>query len=75
MMKAMGQIVPSQKRILELNPDHPVIQALWEEFRKDKTSQKLHNMILYVYEQAILLEWWELEDYRWFINRLNTFIK
>jgi HSP90 family molecular chaperone len=28
MMKAMGQIVPSQKRILELNPDHPVIQAL-----------------------------------------------
>jgi HSP90 family molecular chaperone len=48
---------------------------MFDEFKKDIKSQKLKDMIQYVYEQAILLEWWELEDYRWFINRVNKFIK
>lgn len=75
MMKAMWQPIPPQKRILELNPENTIIKNMFEEFKKDLKSEKLKNMILYVYEQAILLEWWELEDYRWFINRVNTFIK
>lgn len=75
MMKAMGQAIPTQKRILELNPESPLVISMFEEFKKDLKSEKLRDMIQYVYEQAILLEWWELEDYRWFINRVNKFIK
>ena len=75
MMKAMGQAIPTQKRILELNPESPLVISMFDEFKKDIKSQKLKDMIQYVYEQAILLEWWELEDYRWFINRVNKFIK
>lgn len=75
MMKAMGQTIPTQKRILELNPESPLVISMFDEFKKDLKSQKLKDMIQYVYEQAILLEWWELEDYRWFINRINKFIK
>lgn len=75
MMKAMGQAIPPQKRILELNPENAIVKNMFEEFKKDLKSEKLKDMILYVYEQAILLEWGELEDYRWFINRVNKFIK
>lgn len=75
MMKAMGQAIPTQKRILELNPKSPLVISMFDEFKKDLKSEKLRDMIQYVYEQAILLEWWELEDYRWFINRINKFIK
>lgn len=75
MMKAMGQNIPHQKRILEINPESKIAKLIFEEFKKDLKSDKLKNMILYVYEQALLLEWWELEDYRWFINRVNTFIQ
>lgn len=75
MMKSMGQEVPIQKRTLELNPENSLVQSMLEEFKKDIKSQKLNDMMKYVYEQAILLEWWELEDYRWFINRINKFIK
>jgi HSP90 family molecular chaperone len=46
-----------------------------EEFKNDLKSEKLKNLMLYTYEQAILLEWWELQDYKWFINRVNNFIE
>ncbi|MGE4444328.1 MAG: molecular chaperone HtpG [Candidatus Altimarinota bacterium] len=75
MMKAMGQAIPTQKRILELNPESPLVISMFDEFKKDIKSQKLKDMIQYVYEQAILLEGGELEDYRGFINRVNKFIK
>lgn len=75
MMKAMGQTPPNQKRILEINPENKITKLMFEEFKKDIKSEKLKNMMLYIYEQALLLEWWELEDYRWFINRVNTFIQ
>lgn len=75
MMKAMWQNFPTQKRILELNPENEIVKSMLEEFKKDPKSEKLKDMMLYVYEQAILLEWWELEDYRRFINRINKFIR
>lgn len=55
-MKAMGQNIPPQKRILELNPENPVVKKMSEEFKKDVKSEKLKDMMMYAYEQAILLE-------------------
>ena len=37
-MKAMGQNIPPQKRILELNPENPVVKKMSEEFKKDVGS-------------------------------------
>lgn len=56
MYKAMGQALPPQKRILELNPRHEIVQMMKEEFSSDIKSEKLKNMMKYAYEQAILLE-------------------
>jgi molecular chaperone HtpG len=75
MMKAMWQHIPENKKILELNTEHKIVKLMLNEFKNDIKSEKLKDLILYVYEQAIILEWWELEDYKWFINRVNKFIE
>ncbi|MBT3726152.1 hypothetical protein HOG21_00140 [bacterium] len=56
MMKAMGQEVPAQKRILELNPKNSLIDAMKKEFDSDIKSEKLSDTMKYAYSQAILLE-------------------
>ena len=73
MMKAMGQEVPAQKRILELNPNNSLVSAMKEEFTKDLKSQKLSEMMNYAYNQAVLLEWGEVENMPEFIATLNKF--
>lgn len=74
MMKAMWQNVPKSKKILEINPKHKIFKLMEDEFKNDAKSEKLKDLILYTYEQAILLEWWELQNYKAFINRMNKFI-
>jgi len=73
MMKAMGQAVPEQKRILELNPNNALVQSMKEEFGKDLKSEKLSEMMNYSYNQALLLEGGEIEDMAGFVQLLNKF--
>jgi molecular chaperone HtpG len=73
MMRAMGQDVPEQKRILELNPKNVLIDAMKKEFDLDVKSEKLSDIIKYAYSQAILLEWGELENPAEFIGLTNKF--
>ena len=73
MMKAMWQEVPTQKRILELNPKNPIIDSMKDEFNRDIKSEKLSNIMKYAYNQAILLEWGELENPAEFIELTNKF--
>jgi len=56
MMKAMGQQIPKQKRIFELNPKSKLLTIMKKEFDADLKSEKLKDMILYAYDQAVLLE-------------------
>ena len=73
MMKAMGQAVPPQKRILELNPKNSLIDAMKTEFDSNIKSEKLSDIMKYAYSQAILLEWGELENPAEFIWLTNKF--
>ncbi len=56
MMKAMGQSVPDNKRILEINGDHPLFAAMNGLFDKDKESPLLHRYARLLYDQALLIE-------------------
>lgn len=56
MMMAMGQAMPTQKRILELNPDHPLIQALRELAAKDSSDDRLRDFAETLYESALVAE-------------------
>jgi molecular chaperone HtpG len=55
-MRAMNQDVPKDKRILELNPGHDVLQNMKEIFEKDKDDQVLADFIDLVYGQALIAE-------------------
>lgn len=73
MMKAMWQTVPKQKRILELNSKNSLVDTMKKEFDSDVKSTKLNDTIKYAYYQAILLEWWEIENIAEFVELTNKF--
>ncbi len=56
MMMAMGQSMPAQKRILELNPDHTLIQALRDLATKDSGDERLREFAEMLFDQALLAE-------------------
>jgi len=73
MMKAMWQMVPKQKRIFELNSKNVLVDNMKKEFDSDIKSEKLKDTIKYAYYQAILLEWWEIENISEFVELTNKF--
>jgi molecular chaperone HtpG len=56
LLKAMGQEVPQIKRILELNPTHPLFAAMNKAFATDEKSEELKDYIRLLYDQALVLE-------------------
>jgi molecular chaperone HtpG len=56
LMKAMGQEVPPSKRILEINPAHPVIGAMNALLEADDKDGKVGEYVELLYDQALLLE-------------------
>lgn len=66
-LKASGQKLPETKPILEINPQHPLIERLRSV--QDETRFKDWSVILL--EQAILTDGGELEDPVAFVGRLN----
>jgi molecular chaperone HtpG len=52
----MGQDVPERKRILEINPSHPIFVAMNRIFEEDRKSKVLEDYTDILYDQALLLE-------------------
>jgi len=68
MLKASGQNAPESKPILEINPDHPLVQRLkYEEAKFDDWSNIL-------FDQAMLAEGGTLADPAGFVKRLNAML-
>lgn len=68
MLKAAGQEAPDAKPILEINPDHPLVQRLkYEEAKFDDWSNIL-------FDQALLAEGGNLSDPAGFVKRLNEML-
>ena len=55
-MKAMNQDVPASRRILELNPDHPLLARMQAALERDPKDAMLADYIDLVYDQALLAE-------------------
>ncbi|MHC4307850.1 MAG: molecular chaperone HtpG [Planctomycetota bacterium] len=56
LLKSMGQAVPERKRILEINPSHPIFEAMNRIFEEDRKSKVLKDYTDLLYNQALLLE-------------------
>lgn len=73
MMKAMWQPIPPQKRILEINPENKLVKTILEEYKKSPENKKLNDLALYIYEQSLIRQGGEIEDLKWFVDRMNKF--
>jgi len=70
MMEQMGQAVPAQKPVLELNPEHTLVKKL-EGFEDEV---KIQDWSLFLLEQAQLAEGDQLEKPADFIKRMNKLL-
>ena len=59
---AMNQPVPEVKRILELNPDHPVLEKMNSLFDSNKKDPKIADYSELLYNQALLTEGVAVKD-------------
>jgi molecular chaperone HtpG len=56
LLKSMGQELPPMKRVLEINPTHPLFASMNTIFEKDKKSATLEEYVRLLYDQALVLE-------------------
>ena len=64
-LKAAGQKAPTSQPILEINPQHPVVQRL-----KDETA-RFDDWAAVLFDQALLAEGGQLDDPAGFVRRVN----
>jgi molecular chaperone HtpG len=69
-LKAAGQHVPDSKPILELNPEHPLVNQLNGESDEERFTDLSHIL----FDQALLAEGGQLEDPATFVKRLNELL-
>src|SRR5579883_2870148 len=67
LLKAVGQTVTESKPILELNPEHTIIQKM----REGLNEERLKEWTQLLYEQALLAEGSALPDPAAFVQRMN----
>ena len=68
MLKAAGQNVPMSKPILEINPQHALVNLL-----KDETdTTRFDDLSQILLDQALLAEGGQLEDPAGFVKKLNS---
>jgi molecular chaperone HtpG len=70
MYRAMGQELPQIKRILELNPGHPLVTGLRTAFGRDGVQPALAETAELLYGMALLAEGGELADPSRFVTLL-----
>ncbi|MCE0558983.1 molecular chaperone HtpG [Motilimonas sp. E26] len=70
LMQSVGQTVPEQKPVFELNPDHAMVKHVADLQDEESFAQWL-NLLL---EQAVLSEKGSLDDPSEFVSRINTLL-
>ena len=58
----MHQEIPESKRILELNPKHPLIEAMFELSKQSDKAPELEMYAKVLFDQALLTEGSPLAD-------------
>jgi len=61
-LKAMNQPVPDSKRVLELNPGHPIMKVMSDLFKEDQEDSRLGDYAELLYDQALLTEGSPIKD-------------
>ncbi len=67
-LRESGQSMPASRPVLEINPEHPVVQRL----KRESDAQLFADWSHILFDQALLAEGGELEDPATFVKRLNS---
>jgi molecular chaperone HtpG len=69
-----GDELPTTKRVLEINPDHPAVQAVQQLYTKDPNHPDLEQYCRLLYEQALIGEGSKVPDFSAFARRVNELL-
>jgi molecular chaperone HtpG len=70
-MKATGQEIPVQKRILELNVNHPVLEKVKTMFEQDTTNPVIAEYCELLYDIAVISEGGKIDNPSEFSKRIG----
>jgi molecular chaperone HtpG len=70
-LRQAGQEIPDRKPILELNPNHAVVERLGKRFEDNPTDARIADSAKLLLGQAILAEGGQLEDPSEFAELVN----
>jgi molecular chaperone HtpG len=74
MMRRMGQAVPETQSVLELNPEHPIVQKVQALHAADANDPKAEALTHLLHDQAVLASGAKLKDPSAFTARLNELL-
>ncbi|KAI8384175.1 Hsp90 protein-domain-containing protein [Blakeslea trispora] len=74
-LEFMIQSMRSQKKTLEINPNHPVIKTLLEYVEKDKVTDEMVNLIQLMYDTTAIRSGFPLQDLTQFAGRVEGLIR
>ncbi len=74
-LKMANQKVTESKRILEINPDHPIIRKLLGIFEADPANAKLPDWYRVLVDQALLAEGSAIPEPAAYVSKVNGFLK
>jgi molecular chaperone HtpG len=72
LLRSMKQDVPPARRILELNAEHPVVEAMRLLLNGKDSAERLREYVEMLYDQALLTARLPLEDPIRFAQRVST---
>lgn len=65
----------SQKKILEINPGHPLVKELLKLVEEDSKSRKADELVNLMFEAATIRSGYELKDTAGFADRIETMLR
>merc|ERR1719402_247208 len=63
------------KKHLEINPDHPIVETLRQKAEADKNDKAVKDLVILLFETALLSSGFTLEDPQTHANRIYRMIK
>jgi molecular chaperone HtpG len=69
-----GQELPPSRRILEINADHPAVQAIQQLYQKNAADERLLGYARLLYDQAVVAEGNKVRDPMAFAKYINDVV-
>jgi molecular chaperone HtpG len=73
-LRSMGREVPPLKRIMEINPDHPVISKMNRLLASGGGEEKVKEYAFLLHDQCVLAEGGQIADPALFAGRLSSLL-